>query len=119
MWLAAGDRARASELARTVISRLHRDVDDSYYGVATEAEAQLLLDNTAEAAELLRRAGQRHDGDFGALATTRRQLRFDLFSKLSDEQLPAFTTRVLGAFAAVVDRYGDHVGHRNTWGDAV
>jgi len=41
------------------------------------------------------------------------------FSKLTDEQLPRFATHVLGAFAAVLDRYGDQVLHRNTWGDAV
>jgi class 3 adenylate cyclase len=41
------------------------------------------------------------------------------FSKLTDEQLPAFATHVLGAFAAVLDRHRAAVGHRNTWGDAV
>lgn len=41
------------------------------------------------------------------------------FSKLTDEQLPRFTTHVLGAFADVLDRYGDQVQHRNTWGDAL
>ena len=75
MWLVAGDRTHASELARRVIALLNRDGDDSYYAVATEAEAQLLIGNTAEAADLLQRAAQLHEGDFGALATTRRQLR--------------------------------------------
>ena len=41
------------------------------------------------------------------------------FSKLNDEQLPIFARSVLGAMAAVVQRYGDRVGHRNTWGDAL
>jgi class 3 adenylate cyclase len=41
------------------------------------------------------------------------------FSKLTDDQLPTFATRVLGAFSDVIDRYGEHVEHRNTWGDAV
>jgi tetratricopeptide (TPR) repeat protein len=41
------------------------------------------------------------------------------FSKLTDEQLPIFSTRVLGGFADVVRRHGDDVLHRNTWGDAV
>jgi class 3 adenylate cyclase len=41
------------------------------------------------------------------------------FSKLSDEQLPRFASRVLGAFAEVLDSYGERVLHRNTWGDAL
>ncbi len=41
------------------------------------------------------------------------------FSRLTDEQLPTFADRVLGAFAAVVGRNRDQVWHRNTWGDAV
>lgn len=41
------------------------------------------------------------------------------FSRLTDEQLPVFADRVLGAFAAVVERYRDQVWHRNTWGDAL
>jgi hypothetical protein len=41
------------------------------------------------------------------------------FSKLTDEQLPRFATLVLGALAGVVERYGNDVWHRNTWGDAV
>jgi class 3 adenylate cyclase len=41
------------------------------------------------------------------------------FSRLADEQLPVFADRILGAFAAVVERHQDQVWHRNTWGDAV
>jgi class 3 adenylate cyclase len=41
------------------------------------------------------------------------------FSKLTDEQLPPFAEQILGAFAAVLDRYGEAVEHRNTWGDAL
>ncbi len=41
------------------------------------------------------------------------------FAKLSDEQLPRFADRVLGAFASVLERQGDEVGYRNTWGDAL
>ena len=40
------------------------------------------------------------------------------FSKLRDQQLPAFSREVLGAFAEVLDRFGDHVEYANTWGDA-
>jgi class 3 adenylate cyclase len=41
------------------------------------------------------------------------------FSRLTDQQLPRFTTHVLGAFAAVLRRYDEHILHRNTWGDAL
>jgi hypothetical protein len=39
------------------------------------------------------------------------------FSKLTDEQLPRFADRVLGAFAGVLDR--GSVCYRNTWGDGL
>jgi class 3 adenylate cyclase len=60
-----------------------------------------------------------------ASASPRRVVRTMLFadvagfSKLTDEQLSRFATHVLGAFARVLDRYGDRVQHRNTWGDAL
>lgn len=41
------------------------------------------------------------------------------FSKLTDEQLPRFASRVLGTFAEVLERHSDAVGHQNTWGDAL
>jgi len=41
------------------------------------------------------------------------------FSKLSDEQLPRFADRVLGAFASVLERHGASVHYRNTWGDGM
>jgi class 3 adenylate cyclase len=41
------------------------------------------------------------------------------FSKLSDEQLPRFARRVLGAFASVLEHQGPTVCSRNTWGDAM
>jgi class 3 adenylate cyclase len=41
------------------------------------------------------------------------------FSKLTDEQLPVFSERVLGAFAEAVNRHDEDVWYRNTWGDAV
>jgi class 3 adenylate cyclase len=40
------------------------------------------------------------------------------FSKLTDEQLPRFAERVLGAFAGVLDRRSG-VSYRNTWGDGI
>jgi class 3 adenylate cyclase len=41
------------------------------------------------------------------------------FSKLTDEQLPRFARRVLGAFASVLETQGPAVCSRNTWGDAI
>jgi class 3 adenylate cyclase len=41
------------------------------------------------------------------------------YSKLADEQAARFAEQVLGAFARVLDRYGDAIEHRNTWGDAL
>ncbi len=41
------------------------------------------------------------------------------FSKLTDEQLPAFTEHVLGAFASVLERHRGAVCFRNTWGDGL
>jgi Adenylate and Guanylate cyclase catalytic domain len=75
LWLIAGDRARSRELAQRVLGRLRENGEDSYYAAATEAEAHLLLGREAAAHEALRRAASRHGQDYGALATTRRQLR--------------------------------------------
>jgi class 3 adenylate cyclase len=44
---------------------------------------------------------------------------FQGFSKLTDEQLPVFTRRVLGAVAEVLSIHGQYISQRNTWGDAV
>jgi class 3 adenylate cyclase len=44
---------------------------------------------------------------------------FQGFSKLTDEQLPVFARRVLGAVAEVLSTHSQHVAQRNTWGDAI
>ena len=41
------------------------------------------------------------------------------FSRLKDRQLPRFVEIVLGAFAAVVDRYQKDILLANTWGDGL
>ena len=41
------------------------------------------------------------------------------FSKLTDDQLPAFTDVVLGSFAHTLARYLGEVDYTNTWGDAL
>ncbi|TNJ35030.1 adenylate/guanylate cyclase domain-containing protein [Arenimonas terrae] len=41
------------------------------------------------------------------------------FSRLSETQVTAFVTHVLGAFAGVLAQYGGQVLYRNTWGDGL
>ena len=41
------------------------------------------------------------------------------FSKLTDEEMPRFTERVLGGFALTLSRYSASIQHQNTWGDAL
>ena len=73
--LLAGDAARARSVAADVLDRLATDGDESYYAAATEAEAQLLLGRPDAARAAVTRAAALHGGDYGAVATTRRQLR--------------------------------------------
>jgi Adenylate and Guanylate cyclase catalytic domain len=73
--LLGGDGKRAKELARRVLELLRNSGEGSYYAAATEAEARLLLGEVAAARAALERAATLHGGDFGAVATTRRQLR--------------------------------------------
>jgi hypothetical protein len=73
--LVAGRPGDARVLAREVLELLARGGENSYYAAATEAEAHLLLGDAAAARGALERAAVLHGGDYGALATTRRQLR--------------------------------------------
>lgn len=73
--LVAGDTVKAHELARVVLDLLRALGEDSYYACATEGEAYLVLGDQTAARGALERAAARHGGDYGALATTRRQLR--------------------------------------------
>ncbi len=75
LWLIAGDAGRARELARVVLELLARNGEDTYYAAATKAEADLLLGDQEALRTELARAAARNGGDYGALATTRRQLR--------------------------------------------
>jgi Tetratricopeptide Repeats-Sensor len=81
LWLVAGYAARSRELAGSVLGLVAGN-GDSYYTVATEAEAHLLRNETRAAEAALVHAAAAHDGDYGALASTRRQLRLicDLLS---------------------------------------
>lgn len=73
--LVAGDAAESRELASRVLQILRRSGEESYYAAATEAEAELLLGRPEAAHRALERAATLHGQDYGALATTRRQLR--------------------------------------------
>ena len=73
--LIAGDTGGSQRLARSVLELLRRSGEESYYAAATEAEALLLLLDVDGARAALERAAMLHRGDYGALATTRRQLR--------------------------------------------
>ena len=73
--LVAGDEFSARALARDALDLVAASKEESYFAVATEAEARLLLGDEHGARESLERAAVLHAGDYGALSTTRRQLR--------------------------------------------
>jgi hypothetical protein len=75
LWLIAGDSARSRHLADTALGLASASGEESYWTAATQAEALLLLGRDAAAHEALERAAARHEEDYGALASTRRQLR--------------------------------------------
>ncbi len=75
LWLVAGEHGRARELAAVVLALVAAEPADSYYAAATEAEARLLLGEQDRARVAVERAAGLHDQDYGALASTRRQLR--------------------------------------------
>ena len=90
--LLGGDSRRAQELARRVLELLRTSGERSYYAAASEAEADLLLGDVARARAALEEAATLHGGDFGAVSTTRRQLR--LVCELSE-----IDPEVLGALS--------------------
>jgi class 3 adenylate cyclase len=73
--LVSGDHDEARVLARVALELVIRSGDAGYFSAATEAEGLLLLGDAPGARTALRRAGALAGDDFGALATTRRQLR--------------------------------------------
>ncbi len=75
LWLIAGDAPRARQLAREVLDVLAATAEDSYSPAVTAGEAQLLRGRPGDAAAALARGVALNDGDYGALASTRRQLR--------------------------------------------
>ena len=73
--LVSGNAAEARVLAGVALDLVTRSGDKGYFAAATEAEGLLLLGDAPGARAALRRAGALAGDDFGALATTRRQLR--------------------------------------------
>lgn len=73
--LVAGAADEARHLAERVLAAIAHEIPQSYYAAASEAEALLVLGRTADARDALVRTAALHGGDFGALSTTRRQLR--------------------------------------------
>ena len=73
--LVSGDPSEASVLADMALDMVARSGDSGYFAAATEAEALLLRGNDAGARAAIERAGALAGDDYGALATTRRQLR--------------------------------------------
>ena len=73
--LVAGDSATARSLASEALSLVEASGEATYYAAATRAEAELLLGDPGSAHTELAAAAGLHDGDFGAVSTTRRQLR--------------------------------------------
>ena len=84
LWQIAGRQAQAHELARDVLKVVARETaaltgpadGNHYWAWATRAEALLVLGDTDGAIAALQTAAAGDQGDLGAHATTRRQLRF-------------------------------------------
>ena len=74
LFLLAGETGKAEQTARRLLSDAALRRDNSYYAVATIAEAELVLDHRTEVVQALARARDRAGGDFSLLATTRKQL---------------------------------------------
>ena len=74
LFLLAGETGKAEQTARKLLGDPALRGDNSYYAAATIAEAELVLDHKAEAAQALMRARDLAGSEYSSLATTRRQL---------------------------------------------
>jgi adenylate cyclase len=74
----AGDRAEARRVAETVLADPKVAHAGDYWGLATRAEANLLLDRREDAHTDLAAAAAHQDAGTGAQSSTRRQLRLIL-----------------------------------------
>jgi Tetratricopeptide Repeats-Sensor/Adenylate and Guanylate cyclase catalytic domain len=87
LMLVAGAADEARVLAERMLGAIAAEDASSYYVAASEAEALLVLGRGAEARLALARAMELCAGDFGALSTTRRQLRLVCRESGFDEEL--------------------------------
>ena len=80
--------------------------DTGYFATATEAESHLLLGDMFHARAALHRIGELHSSDYGALSTTRRQLRLvcaltgairELLAPLAGPAVAHFCGHLIGA----------------------
>lgn len=89
LMLVAGAADEARQLDERVLAAAAGEDQEDYYVAATEAEALLVLGRIAEARLALERAAALHGGDYGALSTTRRQLRLICSESGLDEEILA------------------------------
>ena len=75
LYLLAGKRELAENIAAEALEAVTASGDDSYYAHATVGEAELVRGNAEAARAALEQAAAHTDRDFAAIATTRRQLR--------------------------------------------
>ena len=89
LMLVAGAADEARQLDERVLAAAAGEDQEDYYVAATEAEALLVLGRIAEARLALERTAALHGGDYGALSTTRRQLRLICRESGLDEEILA------------------------------
>jgi class 3 adenylate cyclase len=103
LMLVGGNVEASRTLARTALDRLRESGEQGYFAAATEAEVGLLLGEVEAARYALERAAELHGGDYGAVSTTRRQLRLVC-------ERAGIDPRVLSALAG--PRVLHYCGHR-------
>lgn len=74
MFLAAGNKTDAADYAHTALELARNASEDGYWAVATQAEALLILGDTAGAAAALKLASELGGQNLDEIAATRRQL---------------------------------------------
>ncbi len=106
MSLVAGRPAEARALAADALALVEASGETGYFASATRAESYLLLGDEPGARAALERAAELQDGDFGALSTTRRQLRMicdligidaEILSPLAGPAVTHFCGHMIGA----------------------
>ena len=122
--LVAGYPSDARGLAEDALALVTGSGDTGYFAAATEAEARLLMGDESGAQLALERAGGLHGGDFGALASTRRQLRLiceitdtdqDLLTPLAGPNVAHFCGHRIAAAGSTVGFSPKRKGPSPTW----